>query len=87
MEFGWWTTDPEQGKFQVHAVFHGGNLKWLSKQRLISYTDLYRRLENHLGSDARTVFIPTLSFLFLLNKVDYHEKTDSFEYREVGVSR
>jgi hypothetical protein len=32
MEFGWWTTDPEQGKFQVHAVFHGGNLKWLSKQ-------------------------------------------------------
>ena len=32
MEFGWWTKDPEQGKFQVHAVFHGGNLKWLRKQ-------------------------------------------------------
>jgi hypothetical protein len=32
MEFGWWTKDPEQGKFQVHAVFHGGNIEWLRKQ-------------------------------------------------------
>lgn len=53
----------------------------------MSYTDLYRRLENHLGIDARTVFLPTLSYLFLLNKLDYHEKTDSFEYLETGVSR
>jgi hypothetical protein len=61
-------------------------LKWLSKQRLMTYADLYRRLENHLGVDARTVFLPTLSFLFLINKLEYHEKTDSFEYRETGVS-
>ncbi|MGD1032020.1 MAG: hypothetical protein ABSA05_12865 [Opitutaceae bacterium] len=32
MEFGWWNNDPEQGKFQVHAVFHGGNIDWLRKQ-------------------------------------------------------
>jgi hypothetical protein len=32
MEFGWWVKDPEQGKYQVHAVVHGGNLKWLRKQ-------------------------------------------------------
>jgi hypothetical protein len=62
-------------------------LKWLSRQRLMSYTDLYRRLDHHLGSDARTVFLPTLSYLFLLNKLEYHEKTDSFEYREVGAPR
>jgi hypothetical protein len=62
-------------------------LKWLNKQRLMSYTDLYRRLENHLGNDARAVFLPTLSFLFLINKIEYHEKTDSFEYREAGVSQ
>ncbi len=31
-EFGWWVKDPEQGKFQVHAVVHGGNLKWIRKQ-------------------------------------------------------
>ena len=32
MEFGWWVKDPVQGKYQVHAVVHGGNLKWLRKQ-------------------------------------------------------
>jgi hypothetical protein len=57
-------------------------LKWMSKQRLMSYGDLYARLERHLGNDARTAFLPTLSFLFLVDKIEYHEKTDSFEYRE-----
>lgn len=32
MEFGWWNKNPEQGKFQVHAVVHGGTIKWLRKQ-------------------------------------------------------
>jgi len=62
-------------------------LKWLSKQRLMTYADLYHRLENHLGIDAQTVFLPTLSFLFLIKKIEYHEKTDSFEYREAGISK
>ena len=32
MEFGWWVRDPEEGKFQVKAVVHGGQLKWLRKK-------------------------------------------------------
>jgi hypothetical protein len=32
MEFGWWVTDPEEGKYQVKAIVHGGHLKWLRKQ-------------------------------------------------------
>jgi hypothetical protein len=32
MEFGWWVRDPEQGKFQVKAIVHGGQLQWLRKQ-------------------------------------------------------
>jgi len=33
MEFGWWVRDdPEQGKYQVLAVFHGGNVTWTRKQ-------------------------------------------------------
>lgn len=32
MEFGWWRQDPEQGKFQVRAVVHGGNIQWHRKQ-------------------------------------------------------
>lgn len=32
MEFGWWARDPEQGKYQVRVVIHGGNIEWKRKQ-------------------------------------------------------
>lgn len=33
MEFGWWVRDdPEQGKYQALAVFHGGEVVWKRKQ-------------------------------------------------------
>ena len=32
MEFGWWNKDPEQGKMQVRATVHGGNIAWHHKQ-------------------------------------------------------
>jgi len=32
MEFGWWVRHPEEGKFQVKAIVHGGQLTWLRKQ-------------------------------------------------------
>ncbi len=32
MEFGWWLRDPEEGKFQVRAIIHGGNIVWKRKQ-------------------------------------------------------
>jgi hypothetical protein len=31
MEFGWWHKDPEQGKFQIVANVHGGNITWERK--------------------------------------------------------
>lgn len=32
IEFGWWNKDPEQGKYQVSAVVHGGNIAWTRHQ-------------------------------------------------------
>lgn len=32
IEFGWWNKDPEEGKYQVHAVVHGGNIEWKRHQ-------------------------------------------------------
>jgi len=32
MEFGWWRKDPEEGKYQVLATVHGGNVTWTRKQ-------------------------------------------------------
>lgn len=32
IEFGWWVTRPETGKFQINVNVHGGNITWLRKQ-------------------------------------------------------
>lgn len=32
IEFGWWTKDPETGKFQINVRIHGGNIEWTRKQ-------------------------------------------------------
>jgi hypothetical protein len=32
IEFGWWVTRPETGKFQINVSVHGGNITWLKKQ-------------------------------------------------------
>jgi len=32
IEFGWWNKDSEQGKYQVSAVVHGGNIEWTRHQ-------------------------------------------------------
>jgi hypothetical protein len=42
-----------------------------------------------LGEDAEVVFLPTVNFLYLVGRVEYHPQTDSFEYlqpREVGTA-
>ena len=32
MDFGWWSKDPESGKFQINVRVHGGNITWERKQ-------------------------------------------------------
>jgi hypothetical protein len=51
----------------------------------VSYQQLYSHLEKRVGQDSedmRVMFGPTVSFLYLLGKVQYHSKGDSFEYLE-----
>ncbi|MEI6861812.1 MAG: hypothetical protein WCL04_06115 [Verrucomicrobiota bacterium] len=31
MEFGWWATNPEMGKYQICVRIHGGNIAWTRK--------------------------------------------------------
>lgn len=31
IEFGWWSKDPEAGKFQINVRIHGGNISWTKK--------------------------------------------------------
>lgn len=60
-------------------------LAHLQRYRSVSYQQLYSHLERRAGQDSediRVMFGPTVSFLYLLGKVQYHPKSDSFEYLE-----
>lgn len=41
IEFGWWSKDPEAGKFQINVRIHGGNIEWLRKQGHHSSWEVY----------------------------------------------
>jgi hypothetical protein len=56
-------------------------IRLLANSRTIKYDELYGRLEKRLGDDLRPVFLPAISFLYLLGKIEYHTKNDTFEYR------
>lgn len=57
-------------------------LRELKKRRIMEFSLLRQKVLKSVGSDADLVFSPSLSFLFLLGKLEYHAKNDSFEYRE-----
>jgi hypothetical protein len=64
-------------------------LDYLHRYRSVSYHQLYSHLERRSrnesdADDVRILFGPTVSFLFLLGKVNYHPKNDSFEYLETA---
>lgn len=58
-------------------------LATLQTERLCGYDALRRSLID-LGPDADILFLPTVHFLFLLGRVEYHTQTDSFEYIPPG---
>ena len=54
-------------------------LERLRKRRI----DRYDKLRTHLARKAKgcdSLFVPALSFLFLLGLIEYHPKNDSFEF-------
>ncbi len=54
-------------------------LKRLRERRLCEYESLLAYARKSVpGGDV--LFLPSLSFLFLMGVVEYHSKTDSFEY-------
>lgn len=55
----------------------------LQGERICGFEELRHSLDD-LGTDADVLFLPTVHFLFLLGRVDYHAQTDSFEYLQPG---
>lgn len=53
----------------------------LMEERICGFNELRHSLDP-LGPDAEVIFMPTVNFLYLLGRLEYHPQTDSFEYLE-----
>jgi hypothetical protein len=55
-------------------------LRELRKRGVIEFEKLRLIVIRRVGDDGNLVFIPALSLLYLLGKLSYHTKNDTFEY-------
>ena len=53
----------------------------LRRRRMMEHDAVIRHIKRRAGDDGEAVVAPALSFLFLLGRLEYHSKNDSFEYR------
>ncbi|MCK1449595.1 hypothetical protein IVB36_01360 [Bradyrhizobium sp. 35] len=56
-------------------------LRELKKRGVIEFERLRGIVVRRVGGDGDVTFLPALSFLYLLGKIEYHEKNDVIEYR------
>jgi hypothetical protein len=56
-------------------------LRELRRRGVMEFERLRRVVINRVGADADMSFLPALSFLHLIGRVDYHLQNDTVEYR------
>lgn len=56
-------------------------LRELSRRGVIELEKLRGVIIRRVGADGDLSFMPALSFLYLLGRVEYHLKNDTIEYR------
>jgi hypothetical protein len=54
-------------------------IKVLRETGMLTFNELLSILMDRIGEKVKAVYLPSLSFLFLLGKIQYHQKIDSFE--------
>ena len=61
------------------SILHLGGvmLALLKSENIIKYDALLDKIIVAYGENAKIQFIPTLSFLYLLGKIDYQKNTDT----------
>ena len=55
-------------------------IKLLSKNNVMEYNEVINYLLQKFGKNIKPVFIPTINFLYLIGKMEYHPSIDSFEF-------
>ena len=52
----------------------------LKRRRIMDYNAIVRLVKRRTGDDGDSVVAPAISFLYLIGRLDYHTKNDTFEY-------
>jgi hypothetical protein len=55
-------------------------LNIIKEEGAVKYDELLEKVILARGTNAKEVFIPTLSFLFLLGKIEYQKDIDTIEF-------
>lgn len=55
-------------------------LKILKEEGAIKHDELLEKVTLVRGDSAKDVFIPTLSFLYILGKIEYQREIDTIEF-------
>jgi hypothetical protein len=55
-------------------------LNIIKEDGAVKYDELLNKVVLARGDNAKEVFIPTLSFLYLLGKIEYQKDIDTIEY-------
>ena len=55
-------------------------LSILKEEKLVKYDELLEKVILARGMNAKNVFIPALSFLYIIGKIDYRKDIDTIEY-------
>ena len=55
-------------------------VKLLGEHKIMKYDEVLSYLSLEIGADVKHVFVPSLSFLYLLGKIEYHPISDSLEF-------
>lgn len=56
-------------------------LREVKKRGVVELERMRSLVIKRVGSDGEFSFLPALSFLFLLGKIEYHIKNDTIEYK------
>lgn len=75
---------PEKHLNLDHCVLRAGAvlLGFLKRNRVAPVARLRERLVQAMDADGEVLFQPTLNFLFLLGRIEYHPESDRIEYLE-----
>jgi hypothetical protein len=55
-------------------------LNIIKEESVIKYDELLERVISLRGNNATEVFVPTLSFLYLMGKIEYQKDMDIIEF-------